>query len=357
MNDTVSQADQATTAKPQPRPVVGRKTAAPPMLVAIDDGLAQMKLCAQGPDGIVTWKGFTAIRPASSGAMLDLSAGEALGMYETEEGERYVCSSTTRAEETRFPDFHVSRMNRVLIHNSLIEAGYADRDLLLLTSLPVDEYFVAGQVNRDRSERKRQNLLRTVERVPAAGPMPRIADVRVGCQAIAAFFDLVLDETGAARGETPESVAVVDIGGSTLDIAVVVHGRSIDEARSGAARIGVLDVHAGLRRRLTRHFNVEIPLSPAAIDRAVRSGEVKVWGKPHDISGMIAESVEEVGHQMVREIDRKIGNGATLDQVLFVGGGAALFRDVVGNWRNTYVPDQAEFANARGLLKYALRRG
>ncbi len=328
--------------------------------VAIDDGLAQMKLVGETPSGsIVTFKIPTAIRSASAGAVIDLS-GDMVGMYRTEEGQSFVCSSETRAEETRFPDFHVSQQDRVLIHHALAEAGYGDDHVEILTALPVDEYFVAGQVNRGRIDLKVSNLLKGI--VPVGryepGAWAEIVGVKVGCQGIAAFFDFTLNESGKPNGiGRPDSVAVIDIGGSTTDIAVIMKGTKIDGGSSGAARLGVLDVHAGVRAGLTKRFDFTPSLTPDAMNIAIRTGRVTLFREEHDVSEIVNAAVADIGNQIIREVERKIGNAATLDAVLFVGGGAGLFREVVGNWRGVTIPNDPEFANARGLLKYARSRG
>lgn len=323
--------------------------------IAIDDGLARIKLYAHGDEGPRSWSGYTAVHPASAGATIDLS-GELVGMYETEEGQRFVCAADTKTEEMRFPDFHLSQQDRVLIHNALSEAGYGGMDVRLLTSLPVDEYFVAGQINRDRIRLKSENLMKSVRAIPEGSrEMARIVDVKVGCQAIAAFFDTMFDDEGKAFGRPPESAAVIDIGGSTTDIAVIMNGSRIDGGSSGAVRIGVLDVHGEVKQNLTRELGFQPNLSPAAMDRALRTRNITLWGKPTDISGAINKAIADVAEQIKREIDRKIGNGATLEKIIFVGGGAALFGDIVRRWPNAHVPAEADYANARGLLKYARR--
>lgn len=353
MPDTTEpQDDLAHTHKPAP------SRAKAPLLVAIDDGLAQTKLLGDGPDGQPrTLKIPTSIRAASAGAMVDLS-GDLVGMYRTAEGEEYVCSAGIPTEETRHPDFHVSQIDRVLVTHALVEAGYAGQEVVVLTALPVDEYFSGGQVNRTRIDRKIANLKAGIAMMGSQNPMPRIVDVKVGCQGLAAFFDYTLDDRGKPRGEALESVVVVDIGGSTTDIVSIVRGgQTIDQSASGAARLGVLDVHTLLTEKLTADLGFPVRLTPAAIDRACRTGQIKINRVDRDVSSLVREAVGDVGAQIVREVERRIGKAATVDAVLFVGGGAALFKDVVQHWSGVEVVADGEMANARGLLKYARSRG
>ncbi len=353
MSDTELTTDDPTiTRKPAPSRIKA------PLLVAIDDGLAQTKLLGDGPDGQPRiLKIPTSIRAASAGAMVDLS-GDLVGMYRTAEGEEYVCSAGIPSEETRHPDFHVSQIDRVLVNHALIEAGYSGQDVVVLTALPVDEYFAGGQVNRVRIDRKIANLKAGVAMMGSQSAMPRIVDVKVGCQGLAAFFDFTLDDHGKPRGEALESVVVVDIGGSTTDIVSIVRGgQTIDQSASGAARLGVLDVHSQFTERLTAEMGFPVRLTPAAIDRACRTGSIRLNRQDRDVSNIVRDAVADVGGRIVREVERRIGKAATVDAVLFVGGGAGLFKDVVQHWSGVEVIADGEMANARGLLKYARSRG
>lgn len=337
-----------------PEAVVGMTTTQPVLRVAIDDGLAQMKLFGeQVGGGYKALKFPTGVNPAGAGGVVDLE-GEMVGMYETEEGERFVCSDSVQTEESRFPDFHVSQINRVLIRHALLKAGYAGQKIELFTGLPVDEYFTGGNArNAERINRKIANLKRSVTALSSNQVPPELISVKVGCQAISAYFDYLLDANGQPVMEVQETVAVVDIGGSTTDIAVIMGGQNIDGASSGATRIGVLDVHRSLREKLAQALGLTLRLSPKAIDQACRTRQIKLYGELQDISPQVDAAVRETGHAIIREIDRKIGNGATLDKILLVGGGAALFAQFLSRWRNAEMLKDGEFANARGLLKFA----
>ncbi|WP_174502092.1 ParM/StbA family protein [Acidiphilium sp. C61] len=347
MSDAIQEAPQ----KVRPRKAEPVTDVATGLLeVAIDDGYAQMKLCGRTHDGrIRVLKMPSMIRAARAGAMIDFD-GSMVGVYRTAEGQSFVCGDDVRGEDTRVPDFHVSQMNRVLVHHVLQAAGYGEARVRLLTSLPVDEYFAGDSVNRDRIAAKTANLREGVQAVAGPG-LADIADVKVGCQGLAAYFDLLLDDAGRERIGRLDAVAVVDIGGSTTDIAVVLNGSKIDSAASGTARVGVLDLQNDLARRLSARFGFE----PKRLDQAVRTRTVNIWGEKTDIGAELDASVDEITAQIEREISRRIGNAGNIDKVLFVGGGAVLLSGLVSHWRNAVLAEDPEFANARGLLKYAAR--
>lgn len=344
MSQAQDQRDISAQRKPARKPAA----ASGHLRVAVDDGYAQVKLYGEAPDGSIRQAKIpTIIRPARAGTVVDFG-GEAVGLYRTSEGESFVCSDQLRGEETRFPDFHLSQMNRVIVRHALISAGYGDTGIELFTSLPVDEYFNGGQVNRERLDAKSKNIRGDVESVPAGRPQPAIHDVKVGCQAIAAYFDLILDDDGREASERHDAVAVVDIGGSTTDVAVVLGGSQIDNSVSGTVRLGVLDLQRDLATRLVSRFNFE----PTSLDAVLRTRSIKAWGDKVDVGEQIDAAVAEISSQLSREITRRIGTAGQLDKVLFVGGGGNLFTGLVKHWKNGVLAPDPEFANARGLLKY-----
>jgi plasmid segregation protein ParM len=326
--------------------------------VAIDDGLAQIKLVGEFPGGEVKALKFrNSVKPGAGGVLS--MTGDALDQYVTEEGNTFSCSDSISGEESRFPGFHVSEIDRVLIRHALMRAGYSGLRVQLLTSLPVDEYYLAGARNQARIEAKMANLMKGVRQAGnAAADDPELEGVQVGCQAISAFFDYILDDDGNMIKDAPEAVAIVDIGGSTTDIAVILDGERIDAGASGAIRNGVLDVHAAVTAKLARQINeASLRLSPRVIDEACRSRQIKLHGEMREITTLVDDAIQEVGSTIVREIERRIGSGAALDRIIFTGGGAALFFEVLGRWRNNETLRDSEFANARGLLKFARSQG
>lgn len=331
------------------------------LLVAIDDGYAQTKLQGEGPDGGLVRFMMRSSARAGRFALMSTS-GEASGnAYTTEEGEEFTVSPDVEAESTQFNGFHTSRLNRALVHHALAEAGYGGRDVRLITGLPVGDFFVGGRKNLAKIEAKRANLLRGIQNTGNGQPLARIIDVQVGCQALAAFVDYWLDETLVERDVPVDRVAVVDIGGRTTDVALILNGDDFDPSRSGTANIGVLDVYAALAELVRAEFGTRDNYPMAMLDRAVRTGQIKLWGKQQDVGKLVATAVAEQGAKIAREVERRLGGdvesgrggSSDIDSVLFVGGGSALFRGVEAAFPNGVMTEDPEFANARGLLKFA----
>jgi Actin-like ATPase involved in cell division len=327
------------------------------LLVAIDDGYAQIKVFGDNPDGGAPVRHVfrTSVRSGRRG--LTTMEGKSTGSYHVAEGEDFTVSEEVAGENTQFDGFHTSPMNRALVYHGLSSAGYDGRDVGLITGLPVADYFVGEGTNDAKIEAKRANLLAGISRgVGSSDPMPVVRGVDVGCQAVAAWFDHVFDDNLELRADAAQSIAIVDIGGRTTDVAVVVGGRQIDHAQSGTENIGVLDVYKALRDLVRKEFDIsdEIPL--ATLDKAVRNRTIRLWGDERPIDELVTKALADIEGKIRREVQRRIGSAAALGAVVVVGGGGALFQSVSQNFRNGKLTEDPEFANARGLWKVSRLR-
>lgn len=326
-----------------------------PLLVAIDDGYAQTKTvgipAAGGP--VSQWLIRSSVRTGRYGGTFNLSGAKGFGSYVTEEGEEFTVSDKVEAENTQFDSFHVSPMNRVLCHHALLTAGYGGRDVHLATGLPVADFFNEDGRNDAKIEAKRANLLKSVRNVADGGIDPAtLVKVSVGCQAIAAFVDYLVDDDFNERDVPTDSVAVVDIGGRTTDVAVVLGGGELDASRSGTENIGVLDAYKGLTKGIRTRYGVNDKFTLTQLDQALREKSIVLWGERKDLTAEVDSVVQEQEAKIAREVERKLGSAANIQTVLFVGGGSALFQNIYRHFRNGRMAPDPEFANARGLRKY-----
>ena len=321
------------------------------LFVAVDDGYAQTKLIGDNPEGGMLIKTImrSTVRPGRYG--LGGFGGGGVSSYETEEGEFFTVSDEIESENTQFDGFHTSTLNRVLVNHALISSGYGGRNVSLITGLPVADYFLDDEKDEEHIAAKSQNLTKGIT---AAGViMPEILNVKVGCQAVAAWFDFILDDDINTVNTVTGRTAIVDIGGRTTDIAVVINGAAIDHSVSGTENIGVLDVYNALGKAIRREFRIKEKFPLEALDAAVRTGKFLMWNKEQDVSQLVEEVVIEYEGKIAREVERRIGSAANLNAVVFVGGGSALFKSIAGRFPNGAMNEDPEFANARGLYKFA----
>lgn len=320
--------------------------------VGVDDGHAEIKLAL--PDGRMMKipskaragvDGVTAFGPQSGGA------GQLDGGYETD-SQRFTVSEFVDGEGTRFDEYPFSSINRVLIHHILRLAGLGGRPVQIATGLPVSHYFQGSTPNYFTIKRKNESIATPVKTISGE----EVADIQASYvvpEGVAAWIDYSLDSNGEIVTNVGRPAAIVDIGGRTTDCVTVLPGWRVDHARSGTGNVGVLDLHEALRGRLCRQFNMnpsEIPTY--SLEEVLRTGQIMHYGKMVDASAHLREAKKEIGEQILREVHRRIGRGADLEKVLFVGGGASVFGHLKSAFPNSDSPEFPQYANARGMLKY-----
>lgn len=320
-------------------------------VLGLDDGYAQTKLFG-GPVGSpVKLLIPSSIRPGLFG-LSSMGGGGGVSAYRTEEGEEFTVSSVVAAEATTFESYHLSTMNRVLVAHALMEAGFGGCQVDVMVGLPVSDFFLDGRKNEDRIARKIANLRRGVKAL-SGNPVAVLRNIRVGSQAISAFVDWMLEDDLTPKRDMPERVAVVDVGGFTTDIAVILHGERVDQSRTGTTRIGMLDVYEMIASGLRTRFGMQDRLPVDLLAQALRTRVIRLWGREERLDNLVEHALVQYRSRVVREIERKLGRGADLDAILFVGGGASVLGDMRDAFPNAVLIADPEFANARGLWKYA----
>jgi plasmid segregation protein ParM len=278
--------------------------------------------------------------------------------YETE-GVKFTVGDLADAESARFDDYPFSPMNRVIVTHLLRLAGLAGQQVSIATGLPLSTYYEGAEPNAELIARKNSSIRTQVNCIDESATA-NIVDHKVFPEGLAAWVDYAIGEDGKMRTFTaPEgkqvtanelTIGVIDIGGRTTDVAVVLPGRRIDHARCGSADIGALNVVEHVRVACQKRFGADVP--GALIEQALRTGSMKMWGKPQDISEEIKAAVSQVMDGVWREANRRLGQAVDIDQILLVGGGVHLFKDIAKRYPNVTIAEAPEFANARGFAKY-----
>lgn len=332
-----------------------------PVEVGLDDGYAYTKVALA--DGRLVAVPSRA-RLGSAGVTWIRQAQQKIFEYETD-GSVYSVGAVD-GEPTQFDEYASSALNRVIVQHALQQAGLAGRSVHAVTGLPVSAFYRSdGQPRSQAIQTKRDNLKLTVEPVVTQqGPQNSaqqqtlkisIAFHEVIPEALAAWYDhvIVMSDDGvtldADRVNAP--IAIVDIGGRTTDY-VVVQGQGVVHGASGSLKRGLLNVKTHVANAIQERFDVS-ELGEQSISRAVDTHQLRLHGKDHDVSALVAAAKRELVERLYTETRRKLGLGVELDRVLFVGGGSAALADDIANWfPNQTIADHAAFANARGMFKY-----
>ena len=318
--------------------------------VGVDDGYRETKLAWKENGEIRTFRIPSLVRTGALGVS-DLEG--TLSGYETD-GEIYTVGDFRGAEETRFAGYPLSPFVRVLVHHALVSAGFSGKDVTIATGLPPRDAFLPdGRKNMDLIARKIERFARPVTR-RGGGDLARVREHRVYTQGIGVLIDYLVE--GGELRELSGPVGVVDIGGRTTDVAVVVPGPgglAIDHARSGSENAGVLDILDDLSRRIRTKGRVD-ELSLSALERALATGTVRVSGEDWNVSDLAACARVRTRERVRRVVSVFLGDGADLETILFAGGGALALPDLLEGYPQAATVPDPQFANARGFLKSLL---
>ena len=244
-------------------------------------------------------------------------------------------------------------------------------DVFLVTGLPVNRFYLEGVRNDVLIEGKRESLMRPVTCLSGA-VTPRVTKHKVISEAIAAYFDKLLNFDGTFNKgfkdlSDHEAIAVVDVGGRTLDIATVKEGGSgLYQQQSGTADVGALYLYDSLDRALRQHFDGNDAIPFNRLQHTLTTGQYRLYGKVHDASHIVNALLDDFADRISFEAKKLLGVASRFGHVLFVGGGANLLSTrldrVFPNLPAEAIDAapvsddprvNASFANARGMYKAA----
>jgi len=330
--------------------------------VGIDDGFAVTKI-ALANGRLIAIPSCARLGPPAVTAVNGRDSG--LRSYRTN-GD-LVTVGGRDGDATSSDEYPFSSLNRAIIQHALLDAGLSGRSLKAVSGLPVARFY--GRDGRPRDEligRKRVSLCHPVEALDGRAAAS-IATHAVIPEALAAWYDHVIveDEEEATRkaekgkgtdGRLDEArlktpVAVIDIGGRTTDFVLVADEKLWHE-HSGSLTCGLLDLRQHIATAICSTYGLE-QLSSASITQALETGRVRLFGQMRDVEGIVCEARGELVARIEQETRRRLGRGAELERVLFVGGGSVALCEEVRDWfANQTIAPHAALANARGMLKY-----
>lgn len=146
----------------------------------------------------------------------------------------------------------------------------------------------------------------------------------------------------------------VDIGFNTVDIYMVMNGKTSPSLFEGIEHQGVMKIAQLLAAYIKAEFNRDITLHEAK--GVLDSGQYKLRGQHHDVSKQIFEIKEGYLKEIQELINQRYGD--VLDKCDFVylsGGGSMFFKDVDSSGFFRSPKNYAEFYNAIGFYMYGIQ--
>jgi len=336
-----------------------------------DDGHDSIKMC-MGYDKETNQ--YDCVKISSKATLglhqvVSLPGGDTPAAYSTGDATYTVTGNQalSKAMDTRSMDYPVSDLNRVLVAHGLVTAGFSGQDVSIVTGLPVDQYYKDGAMNEELIQAKTESLLKPVVTVGKGPVTATIVDHRCVSEGIAAFYDALINGDGTfdeklAAMIARRPVAVVDLGGKTLDQAVIMeNGAGIYTRRSGTDNVGVLALYDDLSAKIKSKFKLNNDPPLAYVEEAFRTQTYDFFGETTDIKDLIVEACKHYVSEIQTHFVKKIGDGSDVAAVIFVGGGTALLLSIFGEgiFKDIFkgkviIPEAPEFANARGNWKAAM---
>lgn len=239
------------------------------------------------------------------------------------------------------------RLAKVVIGKLL--SGSKTRDVVhvrIAAGLPVDHM-------RDAPELKAALLGQHHIQTDSTDVIANITEVMVMPQPFGTIYANSLTSTGDInRQHTAIRTGVCDVGTYTVDIALDADGEYVD-AESGSVESGVYTAQERIAAALERDYRQKMPYK--IIEQVLRTGEFRAHGQPVDYSAEVEDALAPLRSATLGLLSDKWKSGANVDVIYLSGGGAELVYDLVAEaYKQTCLVKDAQLANARGYLNYAL---
>jgi len=277
----------------------------------------------------------------------------------TDEGDRFVGELALLQSRVQWTLLDRSRVEdpsaRLLFLAALSELmgkGLATREFRVVTGLPVNWYTDRDKIAAQWAGRhvlRRVNGEQIVHRLS-------IADILVVPQPFGSLFDLLLNDDGQivdedlARGR----LGVIDVGTFTTDY-VLVDGLRYIEKGSGTISTAMSRACALVARSLLDEFGLDLRMHE--VDRAIRRGQVTIYGQDRDIEWLISPVLDAISAEILAYAATLWGDGRDLSAILVTGGGAmAIGERIQRRYRHARLLSAPALANVKGFLKYGCRK-
>lgn len=314
------------------------------MRIYIDDGSTHIKMLWEQHG-----KTYTHISPNSFRRGWSATFGSSKPFNYTAGKEKYSFDLiSTDTLTTSNIEWQYSPLNAVAVHHALQTSGVAPQCVDIVVTLPLAEFYDEdAQYRLDNIERKKQSLLQPVEL--NNGHLFTITRVTVRPESIPAGIALC-DQLSSSN-----SVLIVDLGGTTLDISQVAGQMSSVSRICGDPALGVSLVTDEVQQALRK---AGMALSRYNVDRLIikRFDDTYLANNindPRTVDGIkqaIHSGIARYRTRVLEAIERFKG----YTHVAVVGGGACLLADAIRTHVNLreerfFVAQDPQFALVHGL--------
>lgn len=180
-------------------------------------------------------------------------------------------------------------------------------------------------------------------------------------------YNLDINDTSRINDTRSQNYLGVDIGFNTLDIFQVIDGKISTNVIKGYEKMGIIKIAEKIAAKVKEDHNrlIDIPICKEIIS----TGIMQWRGNSYDYKDYLRQCVEEYMLDLFQFIENEYSNSIDkMDNILIVGGGAALFKKVnsapkVQEYLDSkygygflLVPESPEYYNVLGYYAYALSK-
>ena len=289
------------------------------MKVFVDDGSTNIKVMWQEGD-----KTHRCLSPNSFKREWVVPFGNQQVFNYTMNGEHYSFDAISPdAVKTTNVAYQYSDVNVVAVHHALLQTGLAPQAVDIVVSLPLAEYFdTNNQPNRANIQRKKENLLRPI--TLNGQDVFTIVSVEVMPESIPAGFDI-------AKALDPlDSLLIVDLGGTTLDISQVRGQMSGITRIFGDSRLGVSLMTEAVKAALSV---ARTQGSSYLADDIIihRQDEQYLKGRVNDANkvALVKDALRESEAKLTNRVLEAVSSFEGYSHVMVIGGGAEIIAKAV----------------------------
>ena len=299
------------------------------MLVFIDDGSTNIKLQWQESDGTIKQH----ISPNSFKREWAVSFGDKKVFNYTLNGEQYSFDPISPdAVVTTNIAWQYSDVNVVAVHHALLTSGLPVSEVDIVCTLPLTEYYDRNnQPNTENIERKKANFRKKI--TLNGGDTFTIKDVKVMPESIPAGYEVLqeLDEL--------DSLLIIDLGGTTLDISQVMGKLSGISKIYGDSSLGVSLVTSAVKDALSLARTKGS--SYLADDIIIHRKDNNYLKQRINDENKISIVTEAMNEALRKRVLNTLNEFSGYTHVMVIGGGAELICDAVK--KHTQIRDERFF--------------
>lgn len=315
------------------------------MKIFIDDGSTNTKLA-----WIEEGKSKSFISPNSFKREWSVPFGDQPVCNYLLDGERYSFDPVSAdAVKTTHARYQYDDVNVIAIHHALLKTGLLPQEIDVEVTLPLAEYIDENnQPNQHNINRKKENVKRRVAR--ENGETFTIKNVRVMPESIPAGFNLVknLDEL--------DSLLIVDLGGTTLDVAQIRGKLSGISKTFGDPTIGVSIITNAVKSALScANIRTSSYFADELIKHRHDSDYLKKRIPNESKLSLIMEAIRDKEMVLINRVKEAVSVFSGYTHVMIIGGGGEIIADAVkkvtGVSKDRFFFDKnSQLALANGLL-------